>query len=101
MSQSREHVPALGHARGRLPGSGRKLLIHFAPRAAPDQPPVNGLVDITQATRSILWLNNDYIVVYDRATPVTGSAGQFYEVRINRAAGTVDLLSDVRVLRGK
>jgi hypothetical protein len=26
--------------------------------------------DITQATRSILWLNNDYIVVYDRATSV-------------------------------
>ena len=24
--------------------------------------------DVTQATRSILWLNNDYIVVYDRAT---------------------------------
>ncbi len=24
--------------------------------------------NITQATRSILWLNNDYIVVYDRAT---------------------------------
>jgi hypothetical protein len=27
-----------------------------------------GATDITQATRSILWLNNDYIVVYDRAT---------------------------------
>ena len=26
------------------------------------------VVDIAQATRSILWLNNDYIVVYDRAT---------------------------------
>ena len=26
------------------------------------------ITDITQATRSILWLNNDYIVVYDRAT---------------------------------
>jgi hypothetical protein len=26
--------------------------------------------DITQATRSILWLNNDFIVVYDRATSV-------------------------------
>ncbi len=32
--------------------------------------PANGAVDITQATRSILWLNNDYIVVYDRATSV-------------------------------
>ena len=26
--------------------------------------------DITQATRSIIWLNNDYIVVYDRATSI-------------------------------
>jgi len=30
--------------------------------------PSAGAMDITQATRSILWLNNDYIVVYDRAT---------------------------------
>ena len=30
--------------------------------------PGNALDAITQATRSILWLNNDYIVVYDRAT---------------------------------
>ncbi len=26
--------------------------------------------DVTQATRSIVWLNNDYIVIYDRATTV-------------------------------
>jgi len=30
--------------------------------------PNDGATDITQATRSIVWLNNDYIVVYDRAT---------------------------------
>ncbi|HWD37643.1 MAG TPA: hypothetical protein VG944_02260 [Fimbriimonas sp.] len=30
--------------------------------------PANGAVDIQQATRSIVWLNNDYIVTYDRAT---------------------------------
>ncbi|MEP6756044.1 MAG: hypothetical protein ABJA67_11140 [Chthonomonadales bacterium] len=30
--------------------------------------PVAAAVDVTQATRSIIWLNNDYIVVYDRAT---------------------------------
>ena len=30
--------------------------------------PGNSIVDVTQATRNILWLNNDYIVVYDRAT---------------------------------
>jgi hypothetical protein len=26
------------------------------------------VVDVTQATRSILWLNSDYLVIYDRAT---------------------------------
>jgi hypothetical protein len=30
--------------------------------------PNTGASDITRATRSIVWLNNDYIVVYDRAT---------------------------------
>ncbi|HXJ79362.1 MAG TPA: hypothetical protein VMS64_11860, partial [Candidatus Methylomirabilis sp.] len=30
--------------------------------------PAAGATDITQATRSIVWLENDYIVVYDRAT---------------------------------
>jgi hypothetical protein len=29
-----------------------------------------GATDISQATRSIVWLNNDYIVVYDRATSI-------------------------------
>jgi len=32
--------------------------------------PANAAVDITQANRSVVWLNNDYIVVYDRATSV-------------------------------
>ena len=32
--------------------------------------PANSLTDISQATRSIVWLNNDYIVVYDRATSI-------------------------------
>jgi hypothetical protein len=30
--------------------------------------PNDAALNITQATRSIVWLNNDYIVVYDRAT---------------------------------
>jgi hypothetical protein len=30
--------------------------------------PADSATNITQATRSILWLNNDFIVVYDRAT---------------------------------
>ena len=37
--------------------------------------PQDAAIDITQATRSILWLNNDYIVTYDRATSMT--AGLF------------------------
>jgi hypothetical protein len=37
--------------------------------------PVDSAVSITQATRSILWLQNDYVVVYDRATSRT--AGLF------------------------
>lgn len=35
--------------------------------------PASGAVDVNQATRQILWLNNDYVVVYDRAT--TNHAG--------------------------
>ncbi len=35
--------------------------------------PGNAFDKITQATRSILWYNNDYIVVYDRATSSVGN----------------------------
>jgi len=42
----------------------------------PDQyTAANAAIDVKQATRSILWLNNDYIVVYDRAT--TNHSGLF------------------------
>ena len=37
--------------------------------------------DITQATRSIVWLNNDYVVVYDRAT--TAHSGLFKQVHFS------------------
>jgi hypothetical protein len=37
--------------------------------------PASGATNIAQATRSILWLNNDYIVIYDRATSI--NAGLF------------------------
>jgi hypothetical protein len=30
--------------------------------------PANAFVNVTQATRSIIWLNGDYVVVYDRAS---------------------------------
>jgi len=32
--------------------------------------PANGATDITQANRSILWLDKDYVVIYDRATSI-------------------------------
>ncbi len=32
--------------------------------------PADAALDVTQANRSILWLNKDYIVIYDRATTV-------------------------------
>lgn len=37
--------------------------------------PSMALMDVTQATRSILWLNNDDVVIYDRAT--TNHSGLF------------------------
>ncbi|MFN7992195.1 MAG: hypothetical protein U0Q18_01250 [Bryobacteraceae bacterium] len=37
--------------------------------------PADSAVNITQATRSIVWFNNDYVVVYDRATSL--NAGLF------------------------
>jgi hypothetical protein len=37
--------------------------------------------DVTQATRSIVWLNNDYVVVYDRAT--TLHAGLFKQIHLS------------------
>jgi hypothetical protein len=41
--------------------------------------PADSIDNITQATRSILWLNNDYIVVYDRATSInSGLFKRFY-----------------------
>lgn len=43
----------------------------------------NSLMDITQATRSAIWLNNDYIVVYDRATSI--HSGLFKTFNLNMA----------------
>lgn len=40
-------------------------------------------MDITQATRQVLWLNNDYIVVYDRATSI--HAGLFKTFNLSLA----------------
>ena len=52
---------------------------HGAVQGNPD-----AIANISQATRSILWLNNDYIVVYDRATSL--NAGLFK--RFNLALAT-------------
>jgi hypothetical protein len=46
--------------------------------------PLDSVSDITQATRSILWLNNDFIVVYDRATSV--HAGLFKRFNLSLVA---------------
>lgn len=43
--------------------------------------PAAAATDIKQATRSILWLNNDYIVVYDRATST--HSGLFKQFNLN------------------
>src|SRR6202011_661286 len=43
--------------------------------------------DITQATRSILWINNDYVVIYDRATSMT--AGLFKRFNLSLVTNPV------------
>ena len=49
--------------------------------------PNTGASDITQATRSIVWLNNDYIVVYDRAASIhTGLFKRFNLCLVNQPA---------------
>jgi hypothetical protein len=49
--------------------------------------PPDAANDITQATRSILWLNNDYIVIYDRATSMT--AGLFKRFNLSLVSNPV------------
>src|SRR5262249_55801071 len=49
--------------------------------------PSNSVVDITQATRSIVWLNHDYIVVYDRATSL--HAGLFKRFNLSLVTNPV------------
>jgi hypothetical protein len=39
--------------------------------------PTSALLDVTQANRSILWLNKDYVVTYDRATTIHPDAKTF------------------------
>jgi hypothetical protein len=46
-------------------------------------PAGNNVTDITQATRSVVWLNNDYVVVYDRATSI--HSGLFKTFNLNTA----------------
>ncbi len=43
--------------------------------------PADSATNITQATRSILWLNNDYVVIYDRAT--SQNTGLFKRFNLN------------------
>jgi hypothetical protein len=46
--------------------------------------PSQAAVDITRAQRSIFWLNNDYIVIYDRAT--SKSSGLFKRFNLSLVA---------------
>jgi hypothetical protein len=49
--------------------------------------PSNSVDDVVQATRSILWLDGDYVVVYDRAT--TKSPGLFKRWNLTLVANPV------------
>jgi len=49
--------------------------------------PLDSVSDVMQATRSILWLNDDYVVVYDRAT--TGHAGLFKRFNLSLVTNPV------------
>ncbi|HXR36761.1 MAG TPA: hypothetical protein VN754_12465, partial [Candidatus Binataceae bacterium] len=49
--------------------------------------PADSATDITQATRSIVWFNNDYIVVYDRATSL--SSGLFKRFNLSLVTNPV------------
>lgn len=46
--------------------------------------PQNSVTNITQATRSIVWLNSDYIIVYDRATSL--NSGLFKKFNMSLVA---------------
>ncbi len=49
--------------------------------------PANSIDNITQATRNILWLNGDYVVIYDRATSM--NAGLFKRWNLTLIANPV------------
>jgi len=49
--------------------------------------PAAGATNVSQATRSIIWLNNDYIVVYDRAT--TLNSGLFKRFNLSLVTNPV------------
>jgi hypothetical protein len=42
--------------------------------------PPDAAINITQATRSIVWFNNDYIVTYDRATSINSGLFKRYNL---------------------
>src|SRR6185503_6915959 len=46
--------------------------------------PANAAMDVKKAVRSIVWLNPDYVVVYDRAT--TGHAGRTKQLNLDLVA---------------
>jgi outer membrane protein assembly factor BamB len=69
----------------------------FSTRIAKPQNPAQGGAGADIFTRCLDKATGK--VVYNRTTTVAGTAGQFFELRRDRAAGTWDVLSDLRVLR--
>ena len=55
-------------------------------------------MDVKKAQRSIVWLNPDYIVVYDRAT--TGRAKRFKELNLTLQAAPVIVGNTARAVKG-
>jgi len=58
--------------------------------------PADAALDITHASRSILWLNADYVVVYDRATSVhTGLFKRFHLNLVTAPTITGNIVTEV------
>jgi hypothetical protein len=58
----------------------------------------NAAMDVTKAERSIVWLNPDYVVTYDRAT--TGHAGRFKQLNLALVAAPTITGTTARAVRG-
>jgi hypothetical protein len=60
--------------------------------------PSEAAMDVKKAERSIVWLNPDYVVVYDRAT--TGHAMRFKQLNLSLVAAPVIVGNTARAVKG-